>query len=681
LANHLIYETSPYLLQHAHNPVNWYPWGDEALQKAKDEDKPVLVSIGYAACHWCHVMERESFEDDSTAAIMNEHFINIKIDREERPDIDHIYMDAVQAMTGSGGWPLNVFLTPDKQPFYGGTYFPPQPVVNRPSWKEVLIAVADAFKNKRSEIEQQANSMTEHLQSANSFGINPGADNLQVNIEQADIACANLLKQADKTWGGFGNAPKFPQTFSIQYLLRYYFTEKQRPESLAGQALQQALLSLDKMINGGIYDQAGGGFARYSTDKEWLAPHFEKMLYDNALLVSALSEAYQVTKKEKYKEVIEQTLEFIERELSHANGGFYAALDADSEGVEGKFYVWDYDEVMQLIGNDSKLFAEYYDVTPQGNWEGKNILRVLQPLGEFAKKHDMPAVEIKRLLKDGRKKLLNRRKTRIRPALDDKVILGWNALMNTAYSKVYAATGNDLYKQRAIDNMNFLLSAFSNNDGSLNHVWKNEVAKYPAFLDDYAYLTQALLELQKITGETVWLDQAEKYSKYVVENFSEEQGFFYYTHEMQKDVIVRKKEVYDGATPSGNAVMAQNLYQLGILLNRPDWSKRSAFMVSGISGMMVKYPTSFGVWLIAMLEMIKGTNEIVLMGEYESALKELLSQYLPHAIIMASSSANEQYPLLKNKPVNETLTFYLCRNYACEKPVFSIGELLQSLTD
>ncbi len=651
------------------------------MQKAKDEDKPVLVSIGYAACHWCHVMERESFEDDSTAAIMNEHFINIKIDREERPDIDHIYMDAVQAMTGSGGWPLNVFLTPDKQPFYGGTYFPPQPVVNRPSWKEVLIAVADAFKNKRSEIEQQANSMTEHLQSANSFGINPGADNLQVNIEQADIACANLLKQADKTWGGFGNAPKFPQTFSIQYLLRYYFAEKQRPESLAEQALQQALLSLDKMINGGIYDQAGGGFARYSTDKEWLAPHFEKMLYDNALLVSALSEAYQVTKKEKYKEVIEQTLEFIERELSHANGGFYAALDADSEGVEGKFYVWDYDEVMQLIGNDSKLFTEYYDVTPQGNWEGKNILRALQPLGEFAKRHDMPVVEIERLLKEGRKKLLNSRKSRVRPALDDKVILGWNALMNTAYSKVYAATGNDLYKQRAINNMNFLLSAFSNNDGSLNHVWKNEVAKYPAFLDDYAYLIQALLELQKITGETVWLDQAEKYCKYVIENFSEEQGFFYYTHEMQKDVIVRKKEVYDGATPSGNAVMAQNLYQLGILLNRPDWSKRSAFMVSGNSGMMVKYPTSFGVWLIVMLEMIKGTNEIVLMGEYESALKELLSQYLPHAIIMASSSANEQYPLLKNKPVNETLTFYLCRNYACEKPVFSIGELLQSLAD
>ena len=666
-------------MQHAHNPVDWYPWGGEALQKAKDEDKPILVSIGYAACHWCHVMERESFEDEATAAIMNEHFINIKIDREERPDIDHIYMDAVQAMTGSGGWPLNVFLTPDKQPFYGGTYFPPQPVMNRASWKDVLLAVSDAFIKKRNEIEQQANSLTEHLQNANSFGINVNVENDWLNTEQADIACANLLKQADKEWGGFGNAPKFPQTFSIQYLLRYYFSEKNRPESLAQQALQQALISLDKMIDGGIYDQAGGGFARYSTDKEWLAPHFEKMLYDNALLVSVLCEAYQVTKKEKYKKVIEQTLEFIERELQHPQGGFYAALDADSEGVEGKFYVWDYDEVMNLLGADAILFAEYYDITPAGNWEEKNILRVLQSIELFAEKRGRSVEDIETVLRSGREKLLKARESRVRPALDDKIILGWNALMNTAYSKAYAATGNESYRQTAVRNMEFLLSAFENEDGSFSHVWKNDTAKYPAFLDDHAYLVQALLELQKITADTNWLNKAGQLCEIVLENFSEEAGYFYYTPAGQQDVIVRKKEVYDGATPSGNAVMAYNLHQLAILLDKPLWLKRAETMLSGMSGMIVKYPTSFGMWLTVMLQMLKGTEEIVLVGDYAAAKKELLSNYLPHAVIMASEKANDNYPLLKDKIAEQPLTIYLCKNYACERPVYRIGDLIKNI--
>ncbi|MCH5714993.1 thioredoxin domain-containing protein [Niabella hibiscisoli] len=347
MSNALIHETSPYLLQHAHNPVNWYPWGEEALQKAITEDKPILVSIGYAACHWCHVMERESFEDEATAALMNEHFINIKIDREERPDLDHIYMDAVQAMAGSGGWPLNAFLTPDKKPFYGGTYFPPQAVMNRPSWKEVLVAVSDAFKNQRTDIEEQANGLTQHLFQANSFGISAGEQ--IINIDQIDAACDNLLKQADKQWGGFGAAPKFPQTFSIQFLLRYYTFENKRNPQLADDALKQALLSLDKMIEGGIYDQIGGGFARYSTDPEWLAPHFEKMLYDNALLITTLSEAYAITQNEYYKRTIEHTLTFIDRELTHPSNGFYAALDADSEGEEGKYYVWQLKEIQELL--------------------------------------------------------------------------------------------------------------------------------------------------------------------------------------------------------------------------------------------------------------------------------------------------------------------------------------------
>lgn len=668
MPNHLIHETSPYLLQHAHNPVDWYPWGNEALERAKTEDKPILVSIGYAACHWCHVMERESFEDNATAAIMNEHFINIKIDREERPDIDHIYMDAVQAMTGSGGWPLNIFLTPDKKPFYGGTYFPPHQVMNRASWKDVLLAVADAFLKKRNEIEKQADGMTEHLHQSDSFGIDRSLQIDQLTDDFADVACSNLLKQADKQWGGFGNAPKFPQTFSIQYLLRYYSTGKEKAESLADQALQQALLSIDKMIDGGIYDQLGGGFARYSTDKEWLAPHFEKMLYDNALIVSVLSEAYQITGKEKYKDIIEQTLDFVERELMHPGGGFYAALDADSEGVEGKYYVWSYEEVMQHLGADGDIFTRYYDVSPHGNWEETNILRVLKPEEEFAAEENMDLTALKDLLRRSREKLFFLRETRVRPALDDKVILGWNALMNTAFSKAYAATGNDKFQKCAENNMRFLLQAFKKGD-VINHVWKNDVAKYPAFLDDQAYLIQALLYLHKISGNTMWLEEAQGICKNVITDFSEEHGYFYYTPQGQEDVIVRKKEVYDGATPSGNAVMAQNLYELGILLDRKDWLQRSEQMVTGMSNMIIKYPTSFGVWLCCMLQMLQGSQEIVLMGDYHSTLKEVLSWYLPHSVIMSAHKEDRRYPMLQDKTSAQHLLIYLCENYACQQPL------------
>ena len=373
--NKLIDETSPYLLQHAHNPVNWFPWGDEALQSSKKENKPILVSIGYSACHWCHVMERESFEDEETASLMNKHFINIKIDREERPDLDHIYMDAVQAMTGSGGWPLNVFLTPDAKPFYGGTYFPPKRAFNRPSWQEVLLGVIEAFSQRRSEIDAQAENLTEHLMQANAFGISSAGENNFFTKENSNEAFNNIMKNADTKWGGFGRAPKFPQSFVIQYLLRYYYVNGNK------EALEQALLSIDKMIDGGIYDQVGGGFARYSTDTEWLVPHFEKMLYDNALLLSIISEAYQITGDKRYREVIEETIQFVQRELMHSGGGFYAALDADSEGEEGKFYVWSYEEVIGLLGNHAIVFCDFFDVQPAGNWsdgtpslEKKNIL-------------------------------------------------------------------------------------------------------------------------------------------------------------------------------------------------------------------------------------------------------------------------------------------------------------------
>ena len=361
--NKLINETSPYLLQHAHNPVDWHPWNNEALDLAKRENKPILVSIGYSACHWCHVMERESFEDETTARLMNDRFINIKIDREERPDLDHIYMDAVQAMTGSGGWPLNVFLTPEGKPFYGGTYFPPRKAFNRPSWQEVLTGVHEAFTQKRGEIDSQAENLTEHLVQANSFGMSSGQSDL-FTTEKTKEAFDNIMKNADKEWGGFGRAPKFPQSFVIQYLLRFSYVNENK------EALQQSLLSIEKMIDGGIYDQVGGGFARYSTDKEWLVPHFEKMLYDNALLISVLSEAYQLTKKERYRDIIGETIDFIQRELKHPQGGFYAALDADSEGEEGRFYICNYYEVAEILGDDGALFCEFFDITSAGNWEG-----------------------------------------------------------------------------------------------------------------------------------------------------------------------------------------------------------------------------------------------------------------------------------------------------------------------
>jgi len=677
MPNALINESSPYLLQHAHNPVNWYPWGEEALQKAVDEDKPILVSIGYAACHWCHVMERESFEDEATAALMNEHFINIKIDREERPDLDHIYMDAVQAMAGSGGWPLNAFLTPDKKPFYGGTYFPPKAVMNRPSWKEVLTAVAEAFKNQRTDIEEQASGLTQHLLQANSFGIN--ANPQAIDIGQIDAACENLLRQADKQWGGFGAAPKFPQTFSIQFLLRYYTFEKERNPQLAADALKQALVSLDKMIEGGIYDQIGGGFARYSTDPEWLAPHFEKMLYDNALLVTALSEAYAITQNEYYQRTIDHTLKFAERELLDKSNGFYAALDADSEGEEGKYYVWRLEEIQELLGVDAAVYCDYYNISASGNWEHKNILRVLEPLPVFAANRQYKIEDLQLLLDRCNTKLLTAREQRVKPALDDKIILGWNALMNTAYSKAYAATGNKEYRQKAIDNMDFLLSAFQTTEGNWQHVWKNGIAKYPAFLDDYAYLIQALLQLHKISANTDYLVRAKELCEKVIADFSEPEGYFYYTPEQQTDIIVRKKEVYDGATPSGNSVMAQNLLELGLLFDRKDWQERSYQITKGLSSVAVKYPTSFGVWLASLYQQLAGTKEIVLIGNFERSLSELLAQPLFHSVMMAAHQPDESFPLLKDKTADQELALFLCENYACQRPVFSVNDLLKQL--
>jgi len=672
--NRLIHESSPYLLQHAHNPVNWFPWNEEAFEKAIKEDKPVLVSIGYAACHWCHVMEKESFENSEIASIMNEHFINIKVDREERPDVDHIYMDAVQAMTGSGGWPLNVFLTPDKKPFYGGTYFPPQKVFNRPSWKDVLLSIANAYKNQKEEILEQAQNLTLHLQNSNL--IEPSQSNEDIfKPSNVDLAFNTIMKSADREWGGFGRAPKFPQTFTISFLLRYFDITKN------DEALNQALLSLDKMVYGGIFDQIGGGFARYSTDTEWLAPHFEKMLYDNALIVSTLSEAYQLTQNETYKMVIEESLGFVERELMHVSGGFYSALDADSEGEEGKFYVWDYNEVKEILKEDFELFADFFDITERGNWEHKNILRVLKPKDQFIEEKDVSRQKLDSIIKTGKEKLLTQRAKRVHPGLDDKIILGWNALMNIAYSKAYAATSNFHYKAVAERNMQFLLSAYSDQTELLKHTWKNGQPKYPAFLDDYAYLIAALIELAQITGSLQYLDKAKVLTETVIENFGDPTSpIFFYTHKAQADMLIRKKELYDGATPSANATMAYNLYRLSIFFNKSEWRNRSEQMIRSIAAVSIKYPTSFGVWLSFLFEILSGTKEIVILGkDWENYVQKILGIYISHKLVQAAEIPIPGYPLLSNKPEISETRIYLCENYACRNPVNTLQEFVSLL--
>jgi uncharacterized protein YyaL (SSP411 family) len=666
--NRLSQETSPYLLQHAHNPVDWYPWGEEALQKARAEDKPILVSIGYAACHWCHVMERESFEHEETAGFMNQHFINIKIDREERPDLDHIYMEAVQAITGSGGWPLNVFLTPEGKPFYGGTYFPPRAIYNRPSWRDVLKAITDSFREKRQEIEQQAQQLTSHVATTGSFGVGEGAahpDNSLFSRETLRKIYDNLMGMADKEEGGFGRAPKFPQTFSIQFLLHYYSFTKDEA------ALRQACLSLEKMIRGGIYDQLGGGFARYSTDEKWLAPHFEKMLYDNALLVIVLSEAYQLTHKEEYRAAIRQTMEFIHRELSDGEGGFYAALDADSEGEEGRYYVWDKAEIDELLGEDAAVFNAFYGVTAEGNWEGRNILTRPGAL-----------LSADPRLEEARLRLLAHRERRVRPALDDKVLLGWNALMNVACCKAFGALGEEKYREWAVQNMNFIFQRLKGNElYFFYHSYKAGQAKFPGFLDDYAGLISALMQLQEITGDADYLLKAKEVMEFTLHNFSDEDtGLFFFTHRDQQDLIVRKKEIYDGATPSGNSLMAMNLAYMAIIFNKSEWGQRAVRMAASVSKPVTSYPGSFGIWATLYQAFTYIIPEIVLTGRQpENARKELLEQFIPYRVFQSASSNNTQFPLLSGRPVEDFPLIFLCKNYTCQLPVNEVTAFLRLL--
>lgn len=702
MPNRLAKESSPYLLQHAHNPVDWYPWGTEALQAAQKSDRPILISIGYAACHWCHVMERESFEDPAVAAIMNEHFINIKVDREERPDIDHIYMDALTSMTGSGGWPLNVFLSPDGKPFYGGTYFPPTPYHNMPAWKDVLEGVSTAWTKRREEVLNQAANITAHLIQANRIGEGNQADKGFHADQLSQIALA-LLKNADKKEGGFGRAPKFPQSFSIAYLLRYaarYLDKKSRfrqgnlpltlpvwkegaMETPAEEALQQAMLSLEKMICGGIYDQLGGGFSRYSTDNSWLVPHFEKMLYDQALLVSVLSEAFQLTGKQVFATTIGETIDFLERELMSPEGSFYSALDADSEGEEGKYYVWEKGELEELLGDEAELACDWLGISTEGNWEGINILTKSRTLAELLDRgyssQDPEALPGK--LANIRQKMLDQRSARIAPGLDDKQLVSWNALMNTALSKAFAATGQKKYLRLAEQNMEWMLRVFLQDGDRLLHTYKGGTAQFAGFLDDYAYLVQALIHLQEVTGRQELLEQAKKLTETIWRDFSsDESPLFYYTDQFQQDLILRKREVYDGAQPSGNAVMAFNLRYLGIVFDRKDMIDRASAMVAAMADAVVRYPGSFGAWAMEIMGWVDGCAEIVVVGPAaELRRMEILANFIPFKVLQSSTRENDAYPLLRQKPPAPDTLIYLCQRYNCLRPEATVARILDHI--
>ena len=664
--NDLSKETSPYLLQHAHNPVQWKPWSDTLFATATAADKPILLSIGYAACHWCHVMERESFEDEAVADYMNTHFINIKVDREERPDIDHIYMDALQAMTGSGGWPLNIFLLPNGQPFYGGTYFPPNAMQNRASWMDVLKGVHAAFDSNREKLVEQATHLTAHLLQSNIKAQQSQASEVIATTEEFQMIAQRILQNADTQWGGFGAAPKFPQTFSIQVLFRNYFHNKDQA------SIVHAIRSIDKMIQGGIYDHVGGGFSRYSVDAMWQAPHFEKMLYDNALILGTLAEAYQITKKPIYQDVIHATFTFLQRELFNGSGGYYAALDADSEGVEGKFYTWSYDELKAIITPEIfDAFIAYYQVTPNGNWEHTNILWTQNEL----EKEWEPAWQ------NELKKLFDARAVRVRPALDHKVILGWNAMLIVGFCKMNAATGNHLYKKAAIECMDWLESNLYHADENyFYHSIANGIPKAQAFLDDYANLIQAYIQLQEMTGDTSYLFKAKKWMDYVLIHFIDDDGlYFYYTASYQKDVIIRKKESYDGAQPSGNALICSSLYYLGQVFDLTEWRKQAEKMIHSIRPSLLQYPSSFGFWAQSFYQMSTGMIELVGVGPsvYDS-LPTLNAAFVPNSIRLMSQVQEDSIPLLKGKQGIDN-QYFICKNNSCSAPMTSVELILANI--
>ncbi|WP_171596168.1 thioredoxin domain-containing protein [Marinifilum caeruleilacunae] len=666
--NRLTNENSPYLLQHAHNPVDWYPWGEEALQKAKNENKVILVSIGYAACHWCHVMERESFENEEIAKIMNEFFVCIKVDREERPDIDQIYMDAVQLMTGSGGWPLNCFATPEGKPFFGGTYFRPN------DWVRVLQGIQNAWLNEKDKVENVAQQISEGIRS-NEL-IESKAERKVFDFKELQNGYSNWEKDFDHVEGGNNRAPKFPLPNSWQFLLRYYDASREQ------KALDHLVLTLDKMAAGGIYDQIGGGFARYSVDAIWKVPHFEKMLYDNAQLVSLYAEAYSLTKIPEYKQIIEETLAFVDRELSLPNGGFYSSLDADSEGVEGKFYVWEKSEIDELLQEDSKWFCEFYGITEKANWEEGNILMISADKDELIAKYGMSQPEFETKLKRCSDLLLEHRERRIRPGLDDKSLTSWNALMIKGYVDAYKALGQKKYLDRAEKAMHFIEANSLKGESHLHRNYKDGVSKINAFLDDYSFTIEAYIVLYQASFKEDYLHKADRLVKQVMKHFSDEKsGMFFYTSDEDPDLIARKMELIDNVIPSSNSSMAKSLYLLGTYLENELYIERAMQMLSNVKDRLVKAPAYHSNWGQLFFWLANSSYEIVIVGENAmKAKKKIESLFLPN-VILAGSETKSDMPLLKNRYVPNQTTFYLCKNRSCKIPVYSVEELLNQLKE
>ena len=674
--NRLITTASPYLLQHAYNPVDWLPWGEEALAKAKREDKPILVSIGYSTCHWCHVMERESFEDEAVADFMNRHFINIKVDREERPDLDQLYMEAVQMIAGNGGWPLNCFLTPDTRPFYGGTYFPPRPAYNRPSWLQVLQHLVGLFRDKRSVVEEQADKLTRAIRENQTrfFQLEAPVGDQQEGFHRvhAEQVFKGLWADRDVTHGGLGPAPKFPRTMSLEYLLAYSHYTGQP------QGQDHVHVSLQKMIRGGIYDQVGGGFARYATDPAWIIPHFEKMLYDNALLIDLLSKTHRVQPQTEFRSAVEETIRFLDRELRSPHGVYYAALDADSEGEEGKFYVWSQKEFTAVVGEDVDRWTTYLSVTPEGNWEGKNILcRSLSP-AEHAEAWGIGMEEWQVRWAEVQERLLRHRETRVRPGRDDKVILGWNALLADGLLTAASTFHSKDWEDRAFSLLSTLESLLKREDGRYHRIYAGDRAYQPAFLEDYAFLIRAFLHALTVRFTMDRLAEIIVLTDRVIDDlYDSSTGAFRTTAE--GELAANLFDAYDNAIPSGNSIMIDNLMRLYALTDRTDYREIAEKLLQRISPAVQKYPGTFAQYAQALLDEAYGRREIVLAGkEADQLLPEILEWYLPGTLVIAADEENG-LPLLKNRVPDRGTQLYLCRDRACQMPVTTVSALWDQL--
>ena len=673
-SNRLADETSPYLLQHAHNPVDWYPWGEEALEKARAEDRPIFLSIGYSACHWCHVMERESFENEQTAELMNANFVNVKVDREERPDLDAIYMDAVQAMTGSGGWPMSVFLTPAGKPFYGGTYFPPQPRYGIPSFPQLLLAVADAYRNRRGDLEEQAQRLTEAIGRTGSLSASGDAPGEEVLSE----ATARLLQYFDEQYGGFGDQPKFPQPMTLEFAMSQY--------RRGGDAdvLLIAEHTLEQMAAGGIYDHLGGGFHRYSVDRIWLVPHFEKMLYDNAQLLRTYLHAWQINRRPEHRQVVEETVDYVLREMTAPEGGFYSAQDADSEGEEGKFFVWTKEEIEAVLGKEeADLLGGAYGVTPAGNFEGKTILNVKRTATEIAEQTGAEAEAVAGRLAAAKQKLFLAREERVKPERDDKVLTEWNGLMIHAMADVGVVFGRADALEAARAAASFIVAEMSQENGFLFRSYKDGRARFNAYLEDYAAFGRGLVALYEATFELRWLAEAVRLTQIMRGQFADEAGGgFFQTGIAHEQLVVRRKDFIDNAIPSGNSMAAELLLRLAKLTGNDAYRSEAARIFQIMASAMAQQPTGFGRLLSALDDLLSPSQEIAVVGELADPRTQLLLQevrrhYLPHSVLALKEPGEESpLPLLEGRSLVEGQpAAYVCENYACRLPVTSIEAL------